>query len=123
MFRTRSATRSRSATRRGARLVVPTISYLHPGLLVDALVLFGWFGLFSLWHFYNRLYTYGHHLDPTAAVKVKPFTPPLFGSQQIANFTVNNYPSTGTYLMLSFTIVLVIAIGLSARGRREPVKA
>ena len=33
MFRTRSATRSRSATRRGARLVVPTISYLHPGLL------------------------------------------------------------------------------------------
>jgi copper chaperone NosL len=91
--------------------------------LVDALVLFGWFGLFSLWHFYNRLYTYGHHLDPTAAVKVKPFTPPLFGSQQIANFTVNNYPSTGTYLMLSFTIFLVIAIWLSARGRREPVKA
>ena len=33
MFRTRSATRSRSATRRGARLVVPTISYLHPGLI------------------------------------------------------------------------------------------
>ncbi len=90
--------------------------------LVDVLVLFGWFGLFSLWHFYNRLYTYGHNLDPTAAVKVKPFTPPLFGSHQIANFTVFNYPSTGTYLMLGFTVLLVIAICLSARSKKESVK-
>ncbi len=87
--------------------------------LVDTLVLFGWFGLFAIWHFYQRLYTYGHNLDPTAAVKVKGFTPPLFGSQQIANFTVYNYPAAGSYLMAGFVILLALAIWLSARRRKE----
>lgn len=87
--------------------------------VVDTLVLFGWFGIFALWHFYSRLYTYGHNLDPTAAVKVKPFTPPIFGSQQIANFTVYNYPATGTYLMIGFVLLLVVSIALSARGRKH----
>src|SRR5579864_252036 len=86
--------------------------------LVDTLVLFGWFGLFSLWHFYNRLYTYGHNLDPTAAVKVKQFTPPMFGSQQMANFTVFNYPAAGTYVMAGFVVLLAVAIWLSARQKQ-----
>jgi copper chaperone NosL len=91
--------------------------------LVDTLVLFGWFGLFALWHFYNRLYTYGHNLDPTAAVKVKPFTPPLFGSQQMANFTVFNYPAAGTYVMAGFVVLLAIAIWLSARQKQVLVRS
>ena len=41
--------------------------------LVDVFVLFSYFGLFSLWSFYHRLYTYGHNLDPEAAIN------PLFG--------------------------------------------
>src|SRR5215471_18524689 len=87
--------------------------------LVDTLVLFGWFGLFALWHFYDRLYTYGHNLDPTAAVRVKPFTPPVFGSQQIANFTVFNYPSAGTYLMLGFVLLSGLAIWLAAQPKQN----
>lgn len=87
--------------------------------VVDTVVLFGWFGVFALWHFYNRLYTYGHNLDPSAAVKVKPFTPPIFGSQQIANFTVFNYPAAGTYLMMGFVLLSGLAIWLSARQRRN----
>ncbi|HJW30802.1 MAG TPA: hypothetical protein VJ508_16320, partial [Saprospiraceae bacterium] len=47
--------------------------------LVDLFVLFTYFGLFSLWSFYHKLYLYGHELDPTAAVKVPPFTPPMIG--------------------------------------------
>ncbi len=78
--------------------------------LVDIVVLFVYFGLFSLWSFYQRLYQYGHNLDPTAAVKVKPFTPPLFGTQQIANFTVTNMPEVGSYLMIGFAICLLIAV-------------
>src|SRR5262249_39961373 len=46
--------------------------------VIDVFVLFSYFGLFSLWSFYHRLYMYGHNLDPTAAIKVQPFTPPLF---------------------------------------------
>ena len=87
--------------------------------VVDTLVLFGWFGLFSLWHFYNRLYTYGHNLDLTAPVKVKPFTPPMFGSQQMANFTVFNYPSFGSYVMAGFVLLLALAIVMSARQKQS----
>src|SRR5215467_7712589 len=59
--------------------------------LIDVFVLFTYFGLFSMWSFYHRLYMYGHNLDPTASIKVQPFTPPFFGSKQLANFTVNSF--------------------------------
>ncbi len=86
--------------------------------LVDTLVSFGWFGAFAFWHFYERLYTYGHVLDPSAAFKVTPFTPPLFGSRQIANFTVYDYPAAGSYLMAGFVVLLVATIVLSVRRNK-----
>src|SRR6266511_1514212 len=52
--------------------------------LVDIFVLYVYFGLFSLWSFGYKLYTYGHTLAPTAAVRVAPFMPPLFGRRQLA---------------------------------------
>jgi copper chaperone NosL len=91
--------------------------------VVDTLVLFVWFGVFAVWHFYSRLYSYGHHLDPTAAIKLQPFTPPVFGSQQMGNFTVYNYPAPGTYLMLGFALLLTLAIVLSGRRSQEPALA
>jgi len=84
--------------------------------LVDNLVLFLYFGLFSLWSFYNRLYAYGHHLDPTAAVKVPPFTPALFGSKQLANFEVFSFPGPSSYLMVAFFLALVLALFWSRKG-------
>ena len=54
--------------------------------LVDVLVLYLYFGVFSLWSFAFKMYWYGHHLSPTAAVKVDAFTPPLFGYKRLANF-------------------------------------
>ena len=83
--------------------------------LVDVVTLFVYFGLFSFWSFYQRLYEYGHNLDPTAAVKVKPFTPPLIGTHQIANFTVSNMPELGSYLMVAFALLLIVAAWHSAR--------
>src|SRR5262249_36498940 len=47
--------------------------------LVDATVLFVYFSVFAAWTFGYKLYRYGHELAPTAAVKVQPFTPPMFG--------------------------------------------
>ena len=87
--------------------------------LVDVFVLFIYFSLFSIWSFYHRLYLYGHNLDPTAAIKVEPFTPPLFGSKQIANFTVNSFPGFGSYALVAFPILLLVAIVLSAWRSRE----
>jgi copper chaperone NosL len=85
--------------------------------LVDLVVLFLYFSLFSLWSFAHRLYQYGHVLDPTAAVKVKPFSPPVFGMQQIANFTVYNYPGAASYLIAGSLLLLIVALVLSARKK------
>jgi hypothetical protein len=83
--------------------------------LVDVVVLFIYFGLFSAWSFYHRLYEYGHNLDPSAAMKVTPFTPPLIGTHQIANFTVTNIPGAGSYLVVAFAVCLLLAVWHSAR--------
>lgn len=83
--------------------------------LVDVFVIFTYFGLFSFWSFYNRLYTYGHNLDPTAAIKVEPFTPPLIGTRQIANFSVSSYPEGASYALLGFFVLLLAAMLMSRR--------
>ena len=86
--------------------------------LVDVFVLFTYFGLFSMWSFYHRLYMYGHNLDPTASIKVPPFTPPFFGTKQIANFSVNSFPGLGSYAFLAFAILMLLAILLSVKRER-----
>ncbi|HYL97594.1 MAG TPA: hypothetical protein VEZ90_01470 [Blastocatellia bacterium] len=91
--------------------------------IVDVFVLFAYLGLFSFWSFYHRLYAYGHNLNPQAAIKVKPFTPPLFGTEQIANFSVSSYPGIGTFAMVAFFILLLAAIALSAAGAKAKAEA
>ena len=87
--------------------------------VVDVFVLFVYFGLFSMWSFYHRLYIYGHNLDPRAAIKGPPFTPPVFGTKVIANFTVSSYPDFGSAGMIGFGIFLFAAIVISARQLRK----
>ena len=86
------------------------------GSLVDSVVLFVYFGAFSLWSFAYKMYMYGHNLGPGAPVKVPPFTPPVFGYQQIANFEVYSYPRAGTYVMLAGAVSLLVALGLAWRA-------
>ncbi len=78
--------------------------------LLDVFVLFLYFGLFSLWSFAYKLYRYGHQLAPTAAVKVPPFMPPLFGHKKLANFEVYSYPTAGSYVLAAVALVLTIAV-------------
>ncbi len=84
--------------------------------LVDLLVLFTYFGLFSLWTFYHKMYLYGHELDATAAVKVPPFTPPMFGHTTMANFEVYSYPDLGSFFMGAFPLFLMAAMWLSRKS-------
>lgn len=83
--------------------------------VVDVLVLYLYFGIFSAWAFYSRLYAYGHNLSPDAAIKVEPFTPPFFGRVQIANFWVESYPGGGTLALILFGLVLVAVTWFALR--------
>jgi len=88
--------------------------------LVDVLVLYLYFGLFSLWSFAYKMYWYGHHLSPTAAVKVDPFTPPLFGYKKLANFEVYSYPAVSSYALAAVAVVLAVALYVAWRQSRAP---
>ena len=89
--------------------------------LLDVTVVYVYFGLFSLWSFAYKMYHYGHQLLPTAAVKVAPFMPPLFGRKQLANFEVYSYPSTGSYaLTLSIVLLLIAGVLALREGRKTP---
>jgi hypothetical protein len=88
--------------------------------LLDVLVLFTYFAAFSLWSFAYKLWWYGHNLDPTAAVKVDPFMPPLFGYKQLANFEVYSYPGPASYALGGAMLLLVVALVIGWRqARRE----
>lgn len=89
------------------------------GHLLDVLVLNIYFSAFALWSFAHRLYSYGHTLSPTAAVKVKPFMPPVFGSTQLANFTVFSYPGAASWAMGISTLLLIAAMFIAWRASRS----
>jgi copper chaperone NosL len=83
--------------------------------LIDVLVLYMYFGLFALWSFGYKLYSYGHNLAPTASVRVPPFMPPLFGSKKLANFEVYSYPAAGAYSLAAVAAVLLLAFAVAWR--------
>ena len=85
------------------------------GNLIDLFAIASYFGVFSIGSFYYRLYSYGHNLDPHAPVRIKGFTPLLFGTQQIANFTQSSYPMLATYLLWVFMGLLLLAIWFSRK--------
>ncbi|MCP4704454.1 MAG: hypothetical protein GY865_07575 [candidate division Zixibacteria bacterium] len=89
------------------------------GKVVDVLMLFTYFGCFSLWSFWYNLSSYGQNLDPKASVNIEPFTPPLFGFEQVGQFKVWSYPHVSSYLMGLFALLLVLSIVLSLKTRNE----
>jgi hypothetical protein len=91
------------------------------GGLLDTLVLNIYFSMFALWSFGYRMYSYGHNLSPTAAVKVAPFMPPMFGGEQLANFEVYSYPQAAAYAMALSSLLLAAAVVIAWRqARRVP---
>jgi hypothetical protein len=86
------------------------------GHLVDVLVLYLYFSLFSLASFAYKMWLWGHDLAPTASVKVPGFMPPMFGYQKIANFEVYSYPEMGSYAL---GVVAILLLGALWVGRRQ----
>ncbi|HNN83423.1 MAG TPA: hypothetical protein PKL62_04620 [Accumulibacter sp.] len=107
-----------------ALLVLRVAAIGNVRALIDLTVLAGYGCTFAFGRFIYRLYVFGHELDPTAPVKVKPFTPVIIGSKQIANFTTHSYPQLGAILVGVFLLglVLILAWHLIA-GRRAAAAA
>jgi copper chaperone NosL len=86
--------------------------------LADVTVLFVYFALFSAWNFWHRLYLYGHNLEPDAAIRIEPFTPPLFGRVQVANFWVESFPGGGSYALALAGLLLAVALVVAVQWGR-----
>jgi hypothetical protein len=84
--------------------------------LIDLSALTLYFLVFSGARFAFQLYSYGHQLDPSAPIDIEPFTPPIFGTQQIANFVTASYPRGATFLLAMFALV-VFGLALWHVGR------
>lgn len=70
------------------------------------------------------LYAYGNSLDPTAPIRMKPFTPLVFGSSTLGNFVTTSMISWGIVAMLAAGVVLLIGERLASgldRRRHMPV--
>ena len=92
--------------------------------LVDLVVIAGYVGVFALGKFVYKLYVFGHNLDPDAPIKLEPFTPAIFGSKQIANFTTSSYPQLGSmYIGIFFAGVLGLLGWHLIAGRRQAIRS
>ena len=70
----------------------------------------------------NRLYQFGHDLDPAAPITIEPFTPPMMGLNQIAQFASYTYFSWGTVLPLVAGILVALVLWAGWR-RPEALRA
>ena len=104
----------------GAALVRRRWSAAVPLALMAALAVYGFRAMHA------RLWQFGHELDPAAPIDIPPFTPPMVGTNQIAQFATYSYFSWGTFLPLiaGTLIVLVLAADMSReRGRASIPRA
>jgi copper chaperone NosL len=92
------------------------------GKIVDVLILFMYFGIFSLWSFWYKLHSFGHDLNPTASIKIDPFTPPVFGFEQVGQFKVWSYPGPATYFLIGFCLLSILSIILSMKSKKTTVQ-
>ena len=78
--------------------------------LIDLVVMTGYVTAFAFGRFIYKLYVFGHNLDPSAPLKLKPFTPAIIGTKQIANFTTTSMPQTGSILVGIFATGITVLL-------------
>ncbi len=100
----------------GSALVKRRWSPMLPLLAMTTVAAYGFISM------RGRLYQFGHDLDPTAPITIDPFTPPMMGLNQIAQFASYTYFSWGTVLPL-VAGVLVALVLWAGWHRPETVRA
>ena len=67
-----------------------------------------------------RLWQTGHGLDPTAAIRVSPFTPRVVGPTSLMNFTINGLPGMALILIALAAALATLAPVVARRMSRGP---
>lgn len=95
------------------------------GLFVGLITL-SLFGLWALYDMWKWGYSYGHDLDPRAAIKVEgmAYQPPLIGHKQLLNFDAWSTPDIGGWLLFAVMGMLAVVYFLELREmmRRKKLK-
>ena len=91
--------------------------------VIDVLVLYVYFGVFSVWRFYYQLSAYASDLAPDAPIEIAPFTPALVGKDRVANFTQYGFPREGGILLLVVGVCFVAALWMGITGTAERERA
>lgn len=84
-------------------------------------------GGYGMWSMRRRLWEFGHDLNSAAPITIDPFTPPMLGQNQIAQFATYSYFSWGTTLpLIAGSLVLVVLwaqVTSTGSSRREKALA
>lgn len=90
----------------------------RPWVTLFPLAAMGMLGGYGFWSMQRRLYQFGHDLDPRAAIDIAPFTPPMLGQNQIAQFASYSYFSWGTVLPIVAGVLLTLVLVSDLRTQR-----
>jgi copper chaperone NosL len=91
--------------------------------LIDLAVLAGYIGVFAMGRFVYKMYVFGHNLDPDAPIRLEPFTPAIFGTKKIANFSTQSYPQLGSVFIGFFFAGVLGVLGWHLfTGRKQAAR-
>lgn len=62
--------------------------------------------------FFYYMYSYGHDLDPNAAINIEPFMPGIWGENQLAQFTTWSQFDLGTVLLVLGSVLVFTVVGM-----------
>ena len=65
-----------------------------------------------------RLYVFGHSLNPTAPIRLKPFTPLVIGETEMGNFESHGMVSLGFFCFLAAAALLILPNVYASRSER-----
>ncbi len=90
-------------------------------------LLYGWtiflilFSILAIYDFWRWEYTYGHNLDPDAAIQVPgmSYQPPLIGYKQLLNFGAYSYPHGGGWFYIGGVAIACVVTFLVWRRSRK----
>ena len=100
--------------------VFAMIGIFAPGRLARLARLALWFvPIGTLVDIQRWLYTFGHSLDPEAALRLQPFTPLVIGPTKVWNFEVWGFPGPALVLLVAVAVLVTAAARLPRERRPD----